>query len=376
MHYNIPVIFGMSLQAGIVGLPNVGKSTIFNALTESGIPAENYPFCTIDPNVGIVEVPDERMAQISQYIKPQKQVFNTIEFVDIAGLVRGASKGEGLGNQFLSHIRTVDAIVHVVRCFENSNVTHVEGGLDPIRDIEIIETELLIRDLESLEKRLTKATKQARTGDKEAIAEKECLEFVIEKVNDGLQLRNIELSENQQKILKPLALLTHKPILYVANVDEIEIQSDERGPLAEKLFNYAHENGCEAIRLCGNIEMEISTMPMDDRSIFLEEYNLSEPGLFKLIRRAYRLLGLETFFTAGEKEVRAWTVRQNTTAPGAAGVIHTDFERGFIKAEIYHFDDLMVHKSEPALKDAGKIRLEGKNYVVKDGDVIFFKFNV
>ncbi len=372
----MPVVLSMSLQAGIVGLPNVGKSTIFNALTESGIPAENYPFCTIDPNVGIVEVPDKRMVQISKYIKPQKQIFNTIEFVDIAGLVRGASNGEGLGNQFLSHIRTVDAIVHVVRCFEDSNVTHVEGKLEPLRDIEIIETELLIRDLQSIEKRLVKINKQARTGEKDANIEKECLEYVLEQVNKGLQLRNIELSKNQHKILKPLALLTNKPVLYIANVDENEIQVENRSSHAEKVFNYAYENGCEAIRLCGNIEMEISTMPKSDRSVFLEEYNLSEPGLFKLIRRAYGLLGLETFFTAGEKEVRAWTVRQNTTAPGAAGVIHTDFERGFIKAEIYHFDDLMVHKSESALKDAGKVRLEGKNYLVKDGDIIFFKFNV
>ncbi len=366
----------MALQCGIVGLPNVGKSTIFNALSASDIPAENYPFCTIEPNVGVVEVPDPRLQEIARFIRPEKIVPATVEFLDIAGLVRGASRGEGLGNQFLSHIRQVAAVIHVVRCFEDPNVTHVEGDIDPVRDAEIIETELLLRDLESVEKRIERTRKTARVGHKEATLELQVLEYILPEMNKGTMVRNISLTEEQKKRIAPLFLLTRKPILYVANVDEAEIMSETRSPIVQALFDYAAKEGNTAIRLCGNIEMEIATMEPEDRQVFLEEYNLPEPGLHKLIRSAYGLLDLETFFTAGEKEVRAWTIRKGDTAWDAAGVIHTDFQRGFIKAEIYHYTDLLKLGSEQALKEAGKIRLEGKAYPVKDGDVIFFKFNV
>jgi hypothetical protein len=366
----------MGLKAGIVGLPNVGKSTIFNALTKSAIPAENYPFCTIDPNIGIVEVPDNRLQSISSIFNPKSIIPSTIEFVDIAGLVKGASQGEGLGNKFLSHIRDVDAIIHVVRTFNENNITHVEGSLNPLRDIETIETELLIKDITSIEKRLVKATKNARTGDKNAIKETEVLNSVLSKMNNNILVHDIDLSADDRLLITPLALLTDKPTLYLVNTDENEIISNKVNDDLKKLSDFANKRGNSTIQLSGKIESEIASLNDDEHDFFLKEYNLNEPGLNKLINASYSLLGLETFFTAGEKEVRAWTIPKNTKAPNAAGQIHSDIERGFIKAEVYSFTELMELKSENALKEAGKIRQEGKNYIVNDGDIIFFKFNV
>ena len=372
----IHVIFVMGLKAGIIGLPNVGKSTIFNALTKAAIPAENYPFCTIDPNIGIVQVPDKRLNNIAEIFKRKPITPATVEFIDIAGLVRGASKGEGLGNQFLSHIRDVDAVIHVIRSFKEDNVTHVEGNLSPVRDIETIETELLMRDIVTVEKRIEKLNKTARIGYKKSKAELKVLHLIYPQMNNNKLTHDIQLDSNQRKIIKPLSLLTNKPILYVANVDENEITAEKRNFELQKLIEFSEKRGNVAIRLCGKLEAEISNLKEEEKSFFLEEYNLYESGLEKLIYASYKLLGLETFFTIGDKEIRAWTIKNGMSAPQAAGTIHSDMERGFIKAEVYTYKELIQHKSELALKDTGKIRQEGKNYVVQDGDIIYFKFNI
>lgn len=363
----------MGFNCGIVGLPNVGKSTLFNALTKAGIDAANYPFCTIDPNVGIVPVPDPRLRQLADIVKPQSVVPTTMEFVDIAGLVRGAAQGEGLGNQFLSNIRQTHAIAHIVRCFEDDDVVHVDGRVDPLADIETINTELALADLESVEKALNKVSRQSKSGDKAALASARRLEVLQQHLAEGLPVRSLALDDDARRQVADYQLLTAKPVLYVANVDEQHLDGNAH---VEKVQQLAQTENAGCVVICAGIEAELAQLDGEDQREFLADLGLKEPGLNRMIRAGYELLNLQTFFTAGPKEVRAWTVHRGATAPQAAGRIHTDFERGFIRAEVTAFDDYIHHQGEQGSKAAGKLRLEGKDYIVREGDVMHFRFNV
>ncbi len=363
----------MSLKCGIVGLPNVGKSTLFNALTKAGIPAENYPFCTIEPNVGIVEVPDPRLTKLAEIVKPERVLPATVEFVDIAGLVAGASKGEGLGNQFLAHIRETDAIVNVVRCFEDDNVIHVAGKINPLADIEVIQTELALADMSTVEKAIHRDNKKARSGDKDAAKLVVVLERIMAHLDQAKPVRTLGLDAEEMALIQPLCLITAKPAMFVGNVADDGFTDN---PLLDQLADYAASQNCPMVAICAALESEIADLDEADKADFLADMGLEEPGLDRLIRAGYQLLGLQTYFTAGVKEVRAWTVPVGASAPQAAGVIHTDFERGFIRAQTIAYDDFLSYKGEQGAKEAGKMRAEGKEYVVKDGDVLNFLFNV